>query len=72
MRRLDGQDAIFLYRETPTALMHTLKVHIVKPGNPNETYAEQYQKLKRHLLSANRMLRQRVLNIPLAYITRCW
>jgi WS/DGAT/MGAT family acyltransferase len=64
MHRLDGQDAIFLYRETPTALMHTLKVHIVKPGDPNESFDTQYQRLKRHLLSANPVLRQRVLNVP--------
>lgn len=64
MHRLDGQDAIFLYRETPTALMHTLKVHIIKPSKPNETYDVQYQRLKRHLLSANPVLRQRVLNVP--------
>jgi hypothetical protein len=28
MHRLSGQDASFLYTETPTVLMHTIKVQI--------------------------------------------
>jgi WS/DGAT/MGAT family acyltransferase len=64
MYRLDGQDAIFLYRETPAALMHTLKVHIVKPGNPDESCDAQFRRLKRHLLNSAPVLRQRVLDIP--------
>ena len=64
MHRLDGQDAIFLYRETPTAMMHTLKVHIVKPASPGEGFDDQYQKLKQNLL-ANPIMRKRIVPVPL-------
>ncbi len=64
MHRLDGQDAIFLYRETPTAMMHTLKVHIVKPASPGEGFEDQYQKLKQNLL-ANPIMRKRIVPVPL-------
>jgi len=63
MRRLDGQDAFFLYRETPTALMHTLKVHIVRPNDPSESLDDQYRKLQRGLL-ANPLMRSRIVPIP--------
>lgn len=66
MHRLDGQDAIFLYRETPTAMMHTLKVHIVKPTSPDESYDSHYQNLKQHLLGAP-LLRKRIIPVPFGF-----
>lgn len=34
MHRLAGQDAYFLYQETPAALMHTLKIIVCEPSVP--------------------------------------
>lgn len=63
MRRLSGQDASFLYTETPTVLMHTLKVQII-----DTNYAlGDYQALRGRLeaaLDIVPMLRQRVLFVP--------
>jgi diacylglycerol O-acyltransferase len=66
MHRLDGQDAIFLYRETPTAMMHTLKVHIVKPPAPDQGFAAHYQNLKRNLLAVP-VLRKRIMPVPFGF-----
>ncbi len=66
MQRLAGQDAIFLYRETPTSMMHTLKVHLVKPADPHESYESQYQKLKQSLLAIP-VLRKRIVPVPFGY-----
>jgi diacylglycerol O-acyltransferase / wax synthase len=47
-------------------MMHTLKVHLVKPADPDESYDSQYQKLKKNLL-ANPILRKRILPVPFGY-----
>ena len=49
MQRLAGQDAIFLYRETPTSMMHTLKVLIIKTADPNPGIEELHEQLKQNL-----------------------
>ncbi|MEH6592569.1 MAG: wax ester/triacylglycerol synthase family O-acyltransferase, partial [Halioglobus sp.] len=66
MHRLDGQDAIFLYRETPTAMMHTLKVHIVRPASPEDSIKDHYERLKASVLS-NAVMRQRIVPIPFGF-----
>jgi len=64
VHRMSGQDASFLYTETPTVLMHTIKVQIF------ETHFERtdYDALRHRLQAALDlvpMLRQRVLFVPL-------
>lgn len=63
MQRLAGQDAIFLYRETPTSMMHTLKVLIIKTADPNPGFEELYEKLKQNL-NNNPILKKRVVPVP--------
>ncbi|MDX1734121.1 MAG: wax ester/triacylglycerol synthase family O-acyltransferase [Halioglobus sp.] len=63
IRRLSGQDASFLYTETPTVLMHTLKIQIF---DSHYSIAD-YDVLRARLeaaLDVVPMLRQRVLSVP--------
>ncbi len=46
MRRLAGVDALFLYNETPTQHMHTLKVGIIDPSHNPDGYSFQHDKEK--------------------------
>lgn len=64
MRRLSGQDASFLYTETPTVLMHTLKVQIFESHYQRADYEVLRARLKT-ALDAVPMLRQRVMFVPL-------
>jgi len=64
MHRLAGQDAIFLYRETPTSIMHTLKVSIVKVLNTEASFEELQERLIQTLYG-NPILRKRVVPVPL-------
>ena len=63
MQRLNGSDAIFLYRETSTSLMHTLKVLLISKTDPDAGYDTIYEHLKEHL-NANSTVRQRILPVP--------
>lgn len=65
MYRLQGQDAAWLYRETLTAPMHTLKVFIVRLG-PDQVldFARVRQSVPR-LLHEVPVLRQRAVPVPL-------
>jgi WS/DGAT/MGAT family acyltransferase len=63
VQRLTGSDAIFLYRETSTSLMHTLKVLILSKADTGKGYDFLYQRLKEHL-NANPIVRQRVVPVP--------
>jgi WS/DGAT/MGAT family acyltransferase len=46
MRRLAGVDALFLYNETPTQHMHTLKVGIIDPSGNPDGYCFEHEKEK--------------------------
>jgi len=46
MRRLAGVDALFLYNETPTQHMHTLKVGIIDPSHNPDGYSFHHDKEK--------------------------
>lgn len=63
MNRLSGQDAGFLYSETPTVLMHTIKVQIF-----TSLYdVADYQQLRDRLVAALEvvpMLRHKVMFVP--------
>ena len=66
MHRLAGQDAIFLYRETPTSMMHTLKVLIIKLADPNIGFEGIYDKVTENLASFP-IARQRIMPVPFGF-----
>jgi WS/DGAT/MGAT family acyltransferase len=72
MRRLSGLDAGFLYMETPTLLMHTLKVAILEPPSgsrlPFEAMLEEIER-RLPLLPG---FRQRVLEVPFGFHHPVW
>jgi hypothetical protein len=49
MRRLSGQDAYCLYRETPSVLMHTLKLAVCDPPDPQSTPEQLRDNIEKHL-----------------------
>ena len=63
MYRLSGQDASFLYTETPTVLMHTLKIQIFQTHFAETDYGVLRERLEA-TLEVVPMLRQRVLFVP--------
>ncbi len=63
MHRMSGQDASFLYTETPTVLMHTIKVQIFETHYSLADYGVLRERLGA-ALDVVPMLRQRVLPIP--------
>lgn len=64
MQRLSGQDASFLYTETPTVLMHTIKVQIFESHYQRTDLDILWERLKA-ALDVVPMLRQRVMFVPL-------
>lgn len=71
MLRLSGQDAFFLYRETPTTPQHTLKVAVYVPPSPPRSHEEVKADIARHLplLPA---LRQRLVFVPFGLHHPVW
>ncbi len=63
MHRLSGQDASFLYTETPTVLMHTLKIQILETVYDGTEYDLLRGRMKA-ALDVVPMLRQRVIFVP--------
>ena len=63
MHRLSGQDASFLYTETPTVLMHTLKIQFLKSIYKTTDYDMLRDRLEA-TLDLVPMLRQRVMFVP--------
>lgn len=63
MHRMSGQDASFLYTETPTVLMHTIKVQIFETPYHVGDYSVLRERLEA-ALDVVPMLRQRVLFVP--------
>jgi diacylglycerol O-acyltransferase len=61
--RLSGQDASFLYTETPTVLAHTVKIQIFDSPYELSDYDMMREWLKA-MLDAAPMLRQRILFVP--------
>jgi len=64
VRRMSGQDASFLYTETPTVLMHTIKVQIFEAHYERSDYGILRDRLQA-ALDVVPMLRQRVMFVPL-------
>jgi WS/DGAT/MGAT family acyltransferase len=73
MRRLSGLDAGFLYMETPTLHMHTLKISVVDPATVPDGYS--FEKVKQvlaerlHLLP---MFRRRIAEVPFGLHHPLW
>ena len=66
MRKLSGQDASFLYMETPTVHMHTVGTTILDPSTSPKRF--DFRHLKRVVASRMHRLppfRQRLLEVPL-------
>jgi diacylglycerol O-acyltransferase len=71
MQRLSGQDAFFLYRETPTVLQHTLKVAVYEPSSTPRSYDEVKASIARHL-HLMPPLRRRLVPVPLGLHHPVW
>jgi len=73
MQRLTGLDAGFLYMETPTLLMHTLKVMVLDPLGPDGADVDEslYDGLSRRLHLVP-LLRRRLLEVPFGLHHPCW
>lgn len=73
MQRLTGLDAGFLYMETPTQHLHTMKVAVIDPSTSPEgyTFERVHDVMSRHLdrLPA---FRQKVVEVPLALYHPVW
>ncbi len=63
MYRLSGQDAYFLYQETPSALMHTLKILVCHPPAPNNL-AQDFHTLVERSMGVLPLFQYRVIPVP--------
>ena len=63
MKRLRGSDAVFLYRETSTSLMHTLKLLVLSKAEREISYDTIYEDVRKRV-DANPLARQRILGVP--------
>ncbi len=70
MERMEGVDAGYLYMETPSMHMHTLKVPILTP--PEGFHLSDFADLLRERLDRLPPLRRRVLGVPLALNHPVW
>jgi diacylglycerol O-acyltransferase len=71
MRRLSGQDAYCLYRETPSVLMHTLKLAVCDPPDPRSTPGQLRDDIEKHLHLLP-PLRRRLVEVPLGFHHPVW
>ena len=72
MERLTGIDAIFLYMETPTLHMHTIKVAVLQPVR-NVAYS--IERVKSDLRARLHLLppfRRRIVDVPLGFHHPVW
>src|SRR5947208_10654039 len=73
MQRLSGLDAGFLYMETRTLHMHTLKIGVIDPSSVPGGYS--FQKVKDTLASRMHLLppfRRRLVTVPLSLHHPVW
>ena len=63
MHRLSGQDAYFLYQETPAALMHTLKILVCRPPQAQPD-PEHFRRLVERSMGALELFQYRVVPVP--------
>jgi len=71
MQRLSGQDAYFLYKETPTVHQHTLKLAVCVPATPDPPFEQLAKDVAKHLhlLPA---LRRRLVRVPFDFHHPVW
>jgi diacylglycerol O-acyltransferase len=72
MERLRGIDAVFLYMETPTAHMHTIKVAIIEPAPGVEYSIERVKADLRERLHLLPPFRRRVVEVPFGFHHPVW
>src|ERR1700741_3409371 len=73
MRRLSGLDAGFLYMETPTLHMHTLKISIVDPATVPGGYSfEKVTQVLSDRLHLLPMFRRRICEVPFGLHHPLW
>lgn len=73
MERLTGLDAGFLYMETPTQHMHTLKISVVDPSTAHTPYS--FHNVKQVLADRMHLLppfRRRIVEVPLRLHHPVW
>jgi diacylglycerol O-acyltransferase / wax synthase len=63
VHRLSGQDAYFLYQETPTALMHTLKIVVCKPA-PEGASDQDFRALVQRSMGVLPLFQYRIVPVP--------
>ena len=63
MHRLSGQDAYFLYQETPSALMHTLKILVCRSPASSDP-GEDFRALVQRSMSVLPLFQYRVIPVP--------
>ncbi len=73
MKRLSGLDATFLYSDTSTVFMHTLKIAIVRVhGNDPRPIGEQFREVMGDLLERLPAFRQRAVDVPFGLHHPVW
>lgn len=73
MNRLSGLDATFLYSETPTVFMHTLKIALLRvPEEDGKTIFERFREVMATLLDRLPAFRQRALGVPFGFHHPSW
>lgn len=65
MYRLQGSDASFLYQETPSAPMHTIKVYVIEPQGSGVLDWDRIVERTKALLPRLPVMRQRVVFVPM-------
>lgn len=63
MHRVAGQDAYFLYQETPAALMHTLKISVCRPPDKPHTETD-FVELAHRAMAGLPLFQYRVVPVP--------
>jgi diacylglycerol O-acyltransferase len=71
LQRLSGQDAYFLYKETPTAHEHTLKLAVCVPPAPRVAFDELAKNVEKHLHLLP-PLRRRLVRVPFDFHHPVW
>lgn len=71
MQRLSGQDAFFLYRETPTTQQHTLKVAVCEASDDEPSFSEIKAGIAAHL-HLMPPLRRRLVPVPFGLHHPVW
>ena len=73
MKRLSGWDALFLYGETPTVHMHTLKIAVIELDDPDRAFGiEEFRQVLRGRLHRLDPFRFQLVDIPFKFHHPMW